>query len=81
MAAEILQQLRSVHAKWGAASVVIADYQVAMRRCQDLEVRISQLSKENEQLRDECQDKENTISALHYQACFPFVQKKTKGVG
>ena len=64
MGSEILQQLRDVHSKWEVVSGVIADYQVALQRSLDLEVRVSQLKKENEELRDECQDKDNTISAL-----------------
>ena len=65
MASEILQQLRDVHAKWELVSGVIADYQVALQRSLDLEVRVSQLRKENEELRDECQDKDSTIAALN----------------
>ena len=65
MAHELFQKLRVVHSKWEASSAVIADYQVALGRCVELEQRVGQLQKENAELLDECRVKDIAVENLN----------------
>ena len=69
---DVLNQLRAVREKWEATHAVIQDYQIAIEKSLDLEVRVMQLKKENDALRDECEEKECTIVSLRQKvpSCF-----------
>lgn len=60
----LLRDLRCTSDRWNASSVVIEDYNIALQRSLDLEVRISQLQKENQELNDENAKKEAQLESL-----------------
>lgn len=60
----LLRDLRRTSDRWNASSVVIEDYNIALQRSLDLEVRISQLQKENQELNDENAKKEAQLESL-----------------
>jgi len=60
----LLRDLKRTSDRWNASSVVIEDYNIALQRNLDLEVRISQLQKENQELVDENSKKETQLESL-----------------
>eukprot|EP00210_Caulerpa_lentillifera_P001307 g1258.t1 len=61
----ILQDLKRTNERWNATSVIIEDYNIALQRSLDLEIRISQLQKENRELVDENATKDATLASLN----------------